>query len=160
MRHVYSFLMIFAGYLALTSNFAWNNLLVGLVVAVGINLLLPRRTGKTDYRRLPGALIALVRYVALLIVDIIISGVQVAQIVLSPKMNIKPGVVAIPSGCESELGTALSAHAITITPGEMVVAIGEDGVMYTHCLADATQDVAVRQDAQRVRNEMLDKIFL
>lgn len=160
MRHVYSFLIIFVGYLALTQNFGWNNLFVGLAVAVGINLLLPKRTGKTDYGRLPGALIALMRYVALLIVDIIKCGIQVAGIVLSPEMKIKPGVVAIPSYSESELGTALSAHAITITPGEMVVAIDEDGVMYTHCLVDATQDAAVRQDAQRVRNEMLDKIFL
>ena len=32
------------------------------------------------------------------------------------------------------MATALSAHAVSLTPGELVVEIDDEGVMYTHCL--------------------------
>jgi multicomponent Na+:H+ antiporter subunit E len=73
-------------------------------------------------------------------------------------MPINPGIVAIPTQCESDLSRALSTHAITLTPGEMVVEIGKDGTMYTHMLdaTDADERVA---EAQETRDKMLKKIF-
>jgi multisubunit Na+/H+ antiporter MnhE subunit len=66
--------------------------------------------------------------------------------------------VAIPVKCESDLNRALSAHAITLTPGEMVVEVAEDGTMYTHMLDATDADEHVRE-AQELRETMLNKIF-
>ena len=158
MRHVYVVLLIFFGYLTLTNNLALNNLVTGAIVAVGLNALLPVRVHKTDYKRLPMALVALAGYIGHLLIDIIRNGVQVALIVASPKLNIKSGVVSIPSDCKSEIALALSAHAITITPGEMVVVMDDDGTMYTHCLDNADSGDEIRANAQKVRGETLEKI--
>ena len=83
---------------------------------------------------------------------------MVARSVWSRNLNIQPSIIEIPSGCESELATALSAHAISISPGELAVEIGTDGVIYTHVL-DVTHSAEYQQQAQQLRNDLLSKII-
>ena len=145
-------------YLALTANLKLNNLVLGLLIAIGLTLLMrpPRRT--FELRRMPAALLALGRYLFVVLLDAVKSGIVAARLVLDPDLPVKPGIIAIPSGCDSELATALSAHAITLAPGEMVIEIGKDGVMYTHAL-DATRAEEYVQEAQQLRRELLCRIF-
>ena len=145
-------------YLLLTWNFEFVNLVVGLLLGLGVALLLHPQRGDFDLRRLPGAFYAAIRYLILVFYDLLVSGFQVAGIVLRPSLPIHPGIVAVPSGSESELATALSAHAITLTPGELVVEIGEQGVMYTHML-DATHPEEDAREAQDLRRNLLEKII-
>lgn len=146
-------------YVMLTANWAFNNLVVGLVLAVIVTWLVRPMKRPFAWQRLPDALLATLLYLGRLLWELLVSGVQVAHIVLSPSLPIKPGIIAIPSECESDLGVALSAHAITLTPGEMVVEIDEGRVMYTHVLdaTDADQRVA---EAQRIRRDLLSRIFV
>ena len=145
-------------YVALTANLEWSNLVIGLLIATGITVLLRPPRGALELRRLPVAVFALVRYLFLIILNAVKSGLVVARLVLDPALPVKPGIIAIPSGCDSELATALSAHAITLAPGEMVVEIDESGVMYTHAL-DATQAAEYVAEAQHLRRDLLRKIF-
>lgn len=145
-------------YLELSSNFEFSNIVLGLLIVTGITKLVRPRRRPSDWRRLPSATVALVRYAVILAYDLIASGVQVARIVLDPALPIKPGIVAIPSECESELDAALSAHAITLTPGEMVIEMDEAGVMYTNCL-DVTDAERYVVEAQNMRRDLLQKIF-
>lgn len=143
-------------YLGLTGNFEPSNVIIGLLLGAGVAALEYPRHGRITARQLPGAAWALLVYLARLAVDIIRSGLIVARIVLDPKLPIRPGIVAIRSGMR-HWGTAFSAHAITITPGEMVMEIGEDGVMYTHCL-DAESSGATAEEEQAKRRALLEKI--
>jgi len=145
-------------YLELSSNFELSNIIVGLMIVTGIVKLIRPRRLPTDLRHLPSSVFALMRYLVKLLYDVIASGIQVARIVMDPALPIKPGIVSISSGCESEMGTALSAHAITLAPGEMVVEMDEKGVMYTSCL-DTTNSEKYIEDAQKIRNDLLQKIF-
>ena len=145
-------------YLALTANLELGNLVLGLLIATGLTALLRPPRGTFDLRRLPDTLLALIRYLFVVILNAIKSGLVVARLVLDPVLPVKQGIIAIPSGCDAELATALSAHAITLAPGEMVVEIGEDGVMYTHAL-DATHAAEYVAEAQQLRRELLRRIF-
>lgn len=145
-------------YLALTANVAPLNVVLGMLVATAVTFLLPSSHLEMRWQDWPAATWAFVRYALILIWDLFVSGVQVARIVLSPKIDINPGIIAIPSETTSELATALSAHAITLTPGELVVEIGEEGVMYTHVL-DVSQAEEYISKAQIRRKELLEKIF-
>ncbi|MEJ2752195.1 MAG: Na+/H+ antiporter subunit E, partial [Chloroflexota bacterium] len=69
------------------------------------------------------------------------------------------GNVAIPTSCETPVAQALSAHAITVTPGEMVVEMTPEGTMYTHVL-DTSDAVENTKRAQEMREKMLEKIAL
>jgi multicomponent Na+:H+ antiporter subunit E len=151
-------LMLWMIYLGLTMNFDLNNIVMGGVVAAGITWLMRPKQAKMNIKRLPAALIAIIKYTGILLVDMFLSGVQVAGIVFNPRLPIKPGIIAIPSLSKSELSEALSAHAITVTPGEIVIEIDENGNMYTHCLI-ATESEKKSADAQKLRINLLQKIF-
>jgi multicomponent Na+:H+ antiporter subunit E len=100
----------------------------------------------------------MIQYLFILIYDIFKGGIMVAKSVWRRDLKIQPAIIAIPSGCESELATALSAHAISIAPGELVVEIDIDGVMYTHVL-DVTHSSEYQEQAQQMRSDLLSKII-
>lgn len=145
-------------YLALTANLAPLNVVAGVLVATAVIFLLPATHLHMHWRDWPAAVWAFIRYILILAWDLLVSGVQVARLVLSPKIDIKPGIIAIPAETESELATALSAHAITLTPGELVVEIGDDCTMYTHVL-DITRAEQSIANAQKKRKALLEKII-
>lgn len=145
-------------YLALTANLAILNVFAGLIIAIFVVWLIRPEVRQVSWRQFPTTVLALGRYILVLIYDLVISGIQVTRIVLDPALPIKPGIIAIPSKCRSEMASALNAHAITLTPGESVVEMSEDGVMYTHCL-DAAQSEEVVEQAQELRVDLLEKIF-
>ena len=151
-------LLLLFVYLELSFNFQLNNLVVGLLIAGSIAFLVRPRSGPIAWGRLPASIWSLVKYLTILAYDLIQSGILVARLVLTPKMRLHQGTVAIPADCDSELGTALSAHAITLTPGELVVEMDAEGVMYTHCL-DVTEADKYMAEAQEMRKGLLEKIF-
>jgi multicomponent Na+:H+ antiporter subunit E len=135
------------------------NLVFGFLIAMCVSLFIPARRQPVDLRRGLISLIWLLRYALLVVADMFKSAYNVARIVLDPKLPIRPGIVAIDSGCQSELATALSAHAITLTPGEMVVAMDERGIMYIHTLEiDRSDEYA--EEAQSLRRNLLSKIVV
>ena len=141
MRNLPFVLFLTLIYLLLTSNLEWLNIIAGVVIATGITLLLRPQIKPVSWQRAPRAILAMIQYLGILIYDIF-----------------KGGIMAIPSGCESELATALSAHATSIAPGELVVEIDTDGVMYTHVL-DVTHSTEYQEQAQNMRSELLSKII-
>lgn len=151
-------LFLTAVYLALTANLQLSNIAAGLLLSVLILALLRPAMGRIGWQFLPGTTWALLRYIVILAIDLIVSGVEVALIVLNPALPIKQGNIVIPTRCESETAQALSAHAITLTPGELVVEMSDQGQMYTHAL-DATHAEEKMADAQRMREDMLRKII-
>ncbi len=158
MYRIRSILALTVVYLALTANLEWLNIVTGLVVGTAVTLLLPANKTETHPRHWPQLIWALIRYIFFIAGDLIVSGLQVSRILLSPKMPLKSGIIAIPSRTNSDLATALSAHEITLTPGEFVVEIDEDGIMYTHVLnVEQAEQYAI--DAQEKRRNLLEKML-
>jgi multicomponent Na+:H+ antiporter subunit E len=158
-RVIQLMLPLFVVYLALTSNLEFSNIVVGIIISILLSLLIPR-AGLPPFSlaRIPAFIAAGIGYIFVVVWDVIRGGISTARIVLDPSLPLNPGIIAIPSGSKSELGTALSAHAITLSPGELVVAIDEEGVMYTHCLnVDDSQRFI--DNAQSMRKNLLSKMF-
>lgn len=158
MHNWYIWIPLWLVYLVLTGNYEWRNVLAGLVFGFGIMALIRPRVRKIEVRRLPQMFVAVIRYLIILAYDLVTSGLQVARIVLSPSLPISPGIISIPTDCHSEFSVALSAHAVSVSPGELVIEIDDQGVMYTHVL-DATRKSAYVQEAQQIREGLLRKIF-
>jgi multisubunit Na+/H+ antiporter MnhE subunit len=145
-------------YLALSANLQFSNLVLGLMIAAGILILvrMPRRPVR--WSRLPAAFMALGTFIGLLLFNVTRSGLQMVRIILHPNLPIKSGVVAIPAGCESEFGLAVSAHTISLPPGELFVELGEDGTMYIHSL-DVETTAKQAGDAQKIQGRLLKKVL-
>ena len=150
---------LFLVYLALSGNVQPSNLVIGALVSVDVALLMPKQELQfVPLKRLPQFLWAGIRYLFVVAWDVIRGGISTARIVLDPKLPLNPGIIAIPSGSKSELGTALSAHSITLSPGELVVAMDDEGVMYTHCL-NVDESEAMVAEAQSLRKNLLSRMF-
>lgn len=150
---------LFLVYLALSGSAQPTNLIIGALLSVGLALLMPKRDLQfVTIKRFPQFLWAGIRYFFVVAWDVIRGGISTARIVLDPNLPINPGIIAIPSGSKTELGTALSAHSITLSPGELVVAMDDEGLMYTHCLNVDESEKYVEQ-AQSLRRNLLSKMF-
>lgn len=145
-------------YLALTSNLQVSNLVVGILLgAVIVYVVRPEKT-EVAPRNVMRSGVASARYILHLAHVLLVTGIDVSRIVLSPALPIRPGIIAIPAETETEVGLALSVHAITLAPGELVVEVDDAHVMYTHCL-DATHAEEFIKEAHHIRLELLDEIF-
>ncbi|NDJ87069.1 MAG: hypothetical protein GYB66_14415 [Chloroflexi bacterium] len=130
---------------------------VGYVVSAAIvTLVRGNEEVNISITRLPLQLWWLAVYIADLLVEILLSGLDVAWRVLHPKLLINPGIVPVDTqdDTHNQFITALSIHWITVTPGEMVVDFQEDErcTMLVHCLdVDASRPKLDKAQAERLR---------
>ena len=144
-------------YIMLTGNPEPANWLVGLILGIGVIILLRPAPVPIDLRRVPKAFVAAISFLFTLFVDLIVSGLQVTRLVLQRNPAIEQGIVAIPDATQESWITTASAEAITLTPGELVVEIGDDGTLYTHTL-DVDASLAAAEEAQAGRVRQLEEL--
>ncbi len=66
-------------------------------------------------------------------IEIVKSNISVARTVLSPRMNLRPGIVAIPLDLKSDEGITTLANLITLTPGTVSLDVSSDRkTLYIH----------------------------
>jgi multicomponent Na+:H+ antiporter subunit E len=68
------------------------------------------------------------------------SNIDVALRVLSPGLQIRPGIVKIRTSLKSDVARVFLANSITLTPGTMTVEIKED-VLYIHWIEVGSSDI-------------------
>lgn len=127
---------------------------VGLAAGVGLVIALRPPTLSLRWQRLPGQILASLLYILALFRDIFLSGIDVARRVLSPDMRLKPGIIAVSTqdAERNPIILALSADYISLTPGELVVEVEDNHLMYVHCLdVEASAVIADQAQAQRLR---------
>lgn len=91
----------------------------------------------SPYHRLPQML----GYLAWLIVEIVKSNITVIARVLGPRHAIDPAVVRLRTRARTDLGKALFANSITLTPGTVTVDVQGDKVV-VHALVREKASVA------------------
>ncbi|WP_292467333.1 Na+/H+ antiporter subunit E [Methanolobus sp.] len=88
---------------------------------------------------------AQITFLYVLIKEIIKANVMVAKIVLQPKIDIKPGIIAVPIDSKTDLGITAIANTITLTPGTLTIDVSDDrSILYVHAI-DATDPEGVAQ---------------
>ena len=158
MHTVIPLIVLVFTYLALSANLELSNLILGIFLAAGILLLLRVPRGPVKWTRLPLAFTALAIFVGMLLYNVIRSGIQMVRIIVHPNLPIKSGIVAISTGCQSELGRAINAHAISLPPGELFVELDENGTMYIHSL-DVYLTKKQAEASQKIQGDLLERIF-
>lgn len=130
-------------WLLLTGSLTVLNTLLGLGVSALALLVLRGQLPEVDFDiRLWPAL----RLKLLFFRELMRSATRVARLVLSPKMAIAPGVVAVPVSLQRDAEITLLANLITLTPGTLTVDVSEDRrALYVHAL-EADDPEAVKRD--------------
>ncbi len=109
---------------------------IGAITVLMISLLLAplliKRPEKFfDVKRLYWLLAYLKRF----LIEEARAHLDVSIKILSPRMPLKPAIVAIPYSLETEYGVAMLANSITNTPGTLVLDVGDKSnrkVLYVH----------------------------
>ena len=136
------FLCLFGFWVIASETLDLQHVLVGAVVAYLIELF--NRDFLKDFHFLGKEhfvkkIIILSTVFLTLIKDMIIANIQVAMIVLSPKMPISPGIVTFKTNLKSPLARTLLANSITLTPGTLTIEVEED-IFVVHYLTEANAD--------------------
>ena len=119
-------------WMAVTEAFTLENFLIGFAICFLI-LLLARPFFDRHSQRYFTLAWKLPRFALLMLWEIVLSSLRVAQAVLSPRLPIQPGIIAYPLEAKSDLEIALLANLITLTPGTLSLDVSSDRkVLYVH----------------------------
>lgn len=78
-------------------------------------------------------------YFVRLLWDIVVAAVQVAEVVLDPRMPIAPVVIAHRTSFSRDVSRVAFANSITLTPGTLTVDV-EGNTFYIHCIDERFAD--------------------
>ncbi len=118
---------LFTLWIMLSGHFSALFLLLGLASSSFVVWLSSRmRLGSQDGVQIPNIWRTL-QYAGWLMREIFISNVKVARIILDPKLPIRPVLFFAPAGQKTDMGRAMFANSITLTPGTISVEIAGPG---------------------------------
>lgn len=131
--HPYLSAMLVAVWMMLVNRFAWGSLVFAIILSIAIPALTEPYWPDRAKLRHP---FKILRYVLLVIWDIVVANVQVALIVLfKPKRDLQPAWITIPLDLRSPEAITVLAGTITLTPGTVSADLSQDGhALLVHCL--------------------------
>ncbi len=108
------------------------NLLIGFVLGYGVLWFAQPLMAPTRYfRRLPVA----IRFAGFFFWQLILSNLRVAYDVITPRLYMRPGIVAVPLDAQTDEEITLLANLITLTPGTLSLGVSEDRrTLYVHAM--------------------------
>ena len=127
----------------ITGSFGLANLVFGFVLGMGALYLIREQVGSLGYFQRAGRVLSLAW---LFLYELVLSAWKVAVLVMSPKMDLKPGIFAYPLKVDRDFEITLLANLITLTPGTLSVDVSDDrSVLYVHAI-DCSDPDSTRQD--------------
>ncbi|MBP9905648.1 MAG: Na+/H+ antiporter subunit E [Rhodoferax sp.] len=135
------FSTLFLFWILLNGSVATDVLWVGVVAAFLISLLFRDGTAFVSELRLnPKALFTSVIYVFFFVKELVKSNINLAKIVLSPELPLKPGIVKVRTRLKSRMGRLLLTSSITLTPGTLTVDLVGEWI-YVHWVTVDSPDI-------------------
>lgn len=126
-----------------TGSFSFANIVFGFLLGAAALYLIREQVDSLGYFERGRKLVSLA---LLFIRELALSAWRVATLVLSPRMELKPGIFAYPLTVDRNFEITLLANMITLTPGTLTVDVSEDRkFLYVHAL-DCSDPDGLRQD--------------
>lgn len=127
---------LFAFWLILTGSIAPFDLALGAAFSVLLAIWAVRFLWPED-----APVVSLVQalrfvlYIPWLMVSVLLAAIHVAEVVLDPRMPIRPHIIGHRAVFERAVSRVTFANSITLTPGTLTVDVDDD-TFYIHCLAE------------------------
>ena len=131
MKYVATFIVLYLVYLLL-AGFMVQELIVGAVVSLVLTFILAKYVNYTIDYKFPVRLVVFVfAYVPVFIWQLLLTNLDVARRVLSPKIPLNPGFIKVDTELEGDFAKLTLANSITLTPGTLSIDVdGQD--LYVH----------------------------
>jgi multicomponent Na+:H+ antiporter subunit E len=131
----------------LWGSFTWANLISGLAVATVVLTVFPLPPVTFAGRVHP---LGVLRFALRFLLDLVVSSVQVAALAFRIGHIPRSAVIAVPLAVPSDLNLTLTAEALCLVPGSIVIDVDRvTGTLYVHVLG-----VRTRAEAERFRRSV------
>lgn len=121
-------------WVALTGHLNYTNFMFGFVMGFFILWLLARASKaeeKSYFYRVP----KIIWFIFYFFYDMLRANVEVTREIMTPNLNMTPGIIAYRHNLKSDFEITLLTNLIALTPGTMVLKISEDKkIIYIHGL--------------------------
>lgn len=88
--------------------------------------------------------------------ELVLSALQVAWLVVHPKLRLRPGIIAYPLTVTTDTQIALLANLITLTPGTLSVDVSRDRkTLYIHAIDIADRELLIGKIAAGFETSVL-----
>ncbi|MFD1066306.1 Na+/H+ antiporter subunit E [Oceanobacillus locisalsi] len=126
----------------LQNEYTLINFIYGYVIGILI-LVIIRRFLKFDFYL--KRIWALIKLINLFIVELIKANIEVVKVVLKPKQDHQPGIIAVETRLDSDLEISILAALITLTPGTISMDFSDDSrTIYVHSLDVPDKEAMVK----------------
>lgn len=143
-------------WLLLNNSIEAGHILLGVILGWAIPVLTIRFWPETVAIRKP---VTLIRYMAVLLFDIVAANFTVARLILGNPDKLQPVFVKLPLDLTSDLAISLLANSITLTPGTLSARLSEDcSYLLIHALNETDPEALVNTIKQRYERP-LKEIF-
>ncbi|WP_105432351.1 MULTISPECIES: Na+/H+ antiporter subunit E [Neorhizobium] len=130
-------------WVAVTGSATLHNLIFGFALSTLVLWIVRDEMGARGYWRRLGRILSLL---ALFLKELALSAWKVAVLVVSPRMDLKPGIFAFPLTVTRDFEITLLANLITLTPGTLSVDVSEDRkTLFVHAI-DCSDVEATKRD--------------
>lgn len=143
-------------WLLMVNDFSLGHWLLGAFLGLALPLLCRNLLLSTPRIRRPGLLL---RFIALVLYDIVVANLQVARLVLGPKARLQPGFVEIPLELTDDLAITILASVITLTPGTVSADLSDDRRMLLVHGLDVPDPQALAADIKARYEAPLKEVF-
>lgn len=160
MKRFIHFLILVGIWLLLTWSLQWQEVLIGVVVALLAELLLGDIFPVGAVKLInPVRLFWMIVYAIVFTWYVIKANFDVAYRVLNIYMPINPGIVRVRTRLKTDMARTFLANSITLTPGTLTVDMIGDK-LYVHWINVTSEDPEVETDiiVRRFEN-LLERIF-
>ena len=147
-RFLFAFIIFTILWMLFTFPFSLPEFYAGMTVSFFIALFFGKYFSEEGLANLnPVRIFAFLIYIPFLLWEIIKANFEVAVIVLSPSLPIKPAIVKAKTSLKSDAGKLWLANSITLTPGTLTVDIIDDDY-FIHCIK--AKDTSVETSTKNI----------
>lgn len=121
-----------AAWVLITGDLTLTNAVIGFLIGTGILMLVGRAVGSPGYVRTVWASIVLT---VVFLRDLALANIAVAHDLLTPKSQLRPGIIRVPLTVTTDAEITVLANLLTLTPGTTTIDISADrSTLYLHVM--------------------------
>ena len=149
-------LMLLGLWLLLVNSVSVGNLLLGIVLAWLIPLFTARFWEAQVHIHKP---LVLMRFLGVVLLDILVANVAVAALVVGPSKRIRPGFILMPMRLRGNVGLSLLANTISLTPGTLSAFLSADRTqLVIHALQADDAEAIIATIRERYEQPLLEAL--
>ncbi|WP_101844362.1 Na+/H+ antiporter subunit E [Halobacillus sp. Marseille-P3879] len=116
----------------LSEAYDFTTFFVGYILGILMLFVLQRFIPGTFYFK---RVLSVVKLILLFVRELLLSNLEIVKLAYKPKLDIQPGIFALPIELKSNWEITLLANLISLTPGTLSIEVSEDySKIYIHAM--------------------------